>query len=269
VTALRIPWAFLVRDARIELSYRTGLFQRVFLGVTGVTIFYFIAEVIRNRTSVHLAEYGGDYFGFAVIGLAVFSYMGYGLAGLPGSIRTGQASGVLELMVLGRAPRPILLLSAALPSFTFATLTLASFLLTAAAFGLDYGRADVPTALLAFVLAVGSYLGVTLLTASLVVVTERGNPIGWAVRAASMILAGVFWPIALLPAPLEALSQALPLTHALEALRRSLLLGEGVADLWVPLTILAGMAAVLVPAGLLACRLGFRLARTDGRLARY
>lgn len=268
MTALRVPWAFLVRDTHTELSYRTGLIQRVVLGVTGVTIFYFIAEVVRNRTSVHLAEYGGDYFAYVVVGLALFTYMGYGLGGLAGAVRSGQTSGALELMVLGRAPQPVLLLSAALPSFAFATLTLASFLLTAAAFGLDYGQADVPTALLSYVLAVGSFVGVALLTASLVIVTERGNPIGWFVRAASMILAGVFYPVALLPGPLEALAQALPLTHALEALRRSLLLGEGVADLWVPLTVLAAMTAVLIPTGLLACRLGLRLARTDGRLAR-
>ncbi|HEX9438332.1 MAG TPA: hypothetical protein VF909_01570, partial [Roseiflexaceae bacterium] len=68
---------------------------------------------------------------------------------------------------------------------------------------------------------------------------------------------------------LRALAQALPLTHALELMRRSLLNGEGWAELQGEMLTLIGLTALLLPLGLLACALAVRVARTDGSLSHY
>jgi ABC-type multidrug transport system permease subunit len=99
-----------------------------------------------------------------------------------------------------------------------------------------------------------------------VFVTARGNPASWAIRTASTVLGGVFYPVAVLPEGLRVLAQALPITHALELLRGSLLLGEGLGELWTSLAALAGITAVLLPLSLAACALALRVARGGGTL---
>jgi ABC-2 type transport system permease protein len=105
--------------------------------------------------------------------------------------------------------------------------------------------------------------------ASLALVLQRGDPLSWAIRVSSMVLGGVFYPVSVLPEWLRVAGQVLPLTHALELLRRSLLLGEGPAQLWGHLVALLAITIVLLPLGLLSCRLALRIARTDGSLSHY
>ena len=265
MTALRLPWAFLVRDARVEASYKAGLVLRVLGGLFTVLLFYFVAEVVRRVDDSSFQLFGG-YFGFVVVGLAVLAYMTLGIGGVASGTRESQASGVLELLVLSPARHPALIVSASLPGYVFGALTLTVFLLTAAALGVDFGGANVPLALLSLVLATASFVALGLFAAALVFVTKRGNPVAWAIRTSSMLLAGVLYPVEVLPQPLRALSEAVPLTHALELERGALLLGQGLGELWQELTVLAGLTAVLFPLGLAACRLALRMARTDGSL---
>jgi ABC-2 type transport system permease protein len=266
VSALRLPWAFIVRDVRVEASFKAGLLLRVFSGLFGVLLFYYVAEFVRRVADTSFEQYGG-YFAFVVVGLAVFAYMSQGIGGIATSTRDAQASGALELLVLSPARSSTLLVSASMPGYVFGVLTLVVYLLTAAVLGVDFGGANVPVALLALVLATASFVALGLLAAAFLFATQRGNPVSWAVRVSSMLLAGVLYPVDVLPEPLRVLGQALPLTHALELERRSLLLGEGLAELWPTLLVLAGLTAVYFPLGLAACKLGLRLARTDGRLS--
>ena len=265
MTALRLPWAFLVRDVLIEASYKAGLLLRILGGLFTVLLFYFVAEVIRRVSGAAFDEYGG-FFAFVVVGLAFLAYMSGGVGNLASRTRQSQESGALELLVLSPARQPTLLVSASLPGYVFGLVTLTVFLLTAAALGVGFEGANVPVALLGLVVATASFVAVGLFAAALVFVTKRGNPVAWAIRTSSMLLAGVLYPIDVLPEPLRSLSYVVPLRYVLELERGSLLLGEGLGDLWQELVVLAGLTAVLFPLGLAACRIALRVARTDGSL---
>lgn len=265
--ALRIPWAFLVRDLRTELSYKFALLMRVLTAVLSVLVFYFIATALRGVGSSSFDHFGG-YFPFAVIGLAFLTYMSLGVGAMASSMRDSQAAGTLELMVVSPTRLWLWLLSSALSGFTFASVSVAAFLATGAAFGASLGSANVPAALVAFALTTASFVPLALFAASIVFLTTRGNPVAFGVRTVSVVLCGVFYPPSVLPDWLRALGEPLPLTHALELMRGTLLLGQGFGDLWEPLLVLAGLTAGLLPLSLLACRLAVRLARTDGSLTR-
>ena len=58
-----------------------------------------------------------------------------------------------------------------------------------------------------------------------------------------MLLCGVFYPLAQLPAPIQAVAQALPLTHAVE-LVRPLMSGTAPTGVTLHLTVLAAYAVV-------------------------
>lgn len=264
---LRVLRAFLLRDLRTELSYRSGVLVLVAGGLLTVTILYFVGRSFRTVAGSYLEGYGGSYFAFAVIGVALTAYMSYGITSVAGHLRDGQASGSLEVVVLTPTRLPVLLLGASLPGYALGAAGFAVSLGAAAALGVDLRSAGVPVALLGLGLGIASFVGLGLLAAALVFVTRRGNPVSWGIRAGSVLLCGVFFPVSLLPDPLWALGQALPLTHAIEVLRRSLLAGEGMAVLWQEVLALAVLTALVVAAGVVLCRVAVRVARTDGSLS--
>jgi ABC-2 type transport system permease protein len=269
LTNLRVPWAFVVRDFRIETSYKVGFLFRVAAALVNVAIYYFIARVFGGVAAPYLQAYGGSYFAFVVIGVAFSDYLGLGISAIGSSIREGQAMGTLELMLLSPTRLLTVLLSSTLWSYIFASVSVGIYLVGGTALGMRLESANVPFALLSLIVAVISFNALGLFSASLVILMKRGDPLGWLIRVSSAVLSGVFYPTDVLPGWLRAAGQALPLTHALELLRRSLLQGAGWAELRGELLALAALTAVLLPLGLLACTLAVRFARTDGSLSHY
>lgn len=265
--AARVTWAFLVRDLRVEKSYKGWLALKIVGGLLAVVMFYYIALVFRGRGSTHLDAYGGSYFSFALIGLAFSAYMSQGIGGIAASLRGSQGTGTLELMVLSPLRLPAIFLSSSLPSYVVGTITVLASLFTGIVLGADLGSANVLMALLSFVVSTASFVALGLFAAALVLVTKRGNPVAWGIRAVSVLLAGIFYPVSVLPGPFQVMAQAVPLTHVLELMRGSILLGKGPAELWPHLLALLGLTAVLLPLGLLACHATVRMARTDGSLS--
>jgi ABC-2 type transport system permease protein len=253
-----------VRDLRIETSHKAGFAFRVFAGLMGVPIFFFVARAVRGVEAV--AGFGG-YFAFVIVGLTATAYMSVGIGTFVGSLRRSQATGALELMVLSRTRFSLVLLFSSFPGYLLALVSLAGFVAMGAAFGMDLTRANIAVALASLALATAAFIALGLLAASVVFVTTGGNPVSWAIRAVSVVLAGVFYPVSVLPGPLRVAAEAVPLTHVAELLRRSLLAGDGVAELRHELLALLGLTAVLMPLGLAACRLALRVAQTDGSLS--
>jgi ABC-2 type transport system permease protein len=266
---LRVPWAFVVRDFRNETSYKMGFVFRVAGALVNVAIYYFIARVFGSVAAPYLRAYGGSYFAFVVIGVAFSDFLQLGISAIGNSIRDGQSTGTLELMLLSPTRLPTVLLSSALWSYLFAGLSVAVYLLAGVALGMRLDNANTPFALLSLIVAVVSFNALGLFSASLIILMKRSDPLGWLLRVSSVVLSGVFYPMAVMPSWLRTLGQVLPLTHALELLRRSLLQGEGWAELRGELLTLIGLTAVLLPLGLLACALAVRVARTDGSLSHY
>jgi ABC-2 type transport system permease protein len=266
---LRVPWAFLVRDFRDDSSYRIGFLFRVATAVINVAIYYFIASAFGSAAAPYLSSYGGNYFAFVIIGVAFSEYLALGIGAIGESIRQGQTTGTLELMLLSPTRLMVTLLSSSLWSYVFASLRVLVYLIVGAALGMRFEQANVAFALFSLALAIVSFNALGLFSASVIILMKRGNALGWALRVSSMVLSGVYYPVDVLPAWLRPLGQALPLTHALELLRRSLLLGEGFAQLWGELLILSGLTIVLLPLGVLACHLAIQVARTDGSLSHY
>jgi ABC-2 type transport system permease protein len=177
--------------------------------------------------------------------------------------------GTLELMLLSPNRLGVLLLSSSLWSHVVALGTLVLYLLAGFVLGVHLGQANVPMAALSLALAIISFNALGLLAASFVIVLKQGNPVTWLIGTASVLLSGVFYPTKVLPDWLRGVGQLLPLTQALELMRRSILNGEGLTTLWGPFLALLLLTVLLLPAGLFACHLAVRVAQTDGSLSQY
>jgi ABC-2 type transport system permease protein len=172
-------------------------------------------------------------------------------------------------MLLSPSRLVVTLFSSSLWSYVFATLRVLVYLLVGVALGMRFGQANLPFALVALLISMISFNALGLFAASVIILMKRGDVVGWGLRVSSLVLSGVYYPIGVLPGWLRFVGQALPLTHALELLRRSLLLGEGLPQLWGELLILILLTLILLPLGALACNLAIRIARTDGSLSHY
>jgi len=81
-------------------------------------------------------------------------------------------------------------------------------------------------------------------------------------------VSGVYYPLTVLPWPLQAAGFISPLTYALAGMRRSLLEGATAADQLATVGILLGMGVVLIPLGFAVFTWAERRAKALGLLKR-
>jgi ABC-2 type transport system permease protein len=269
ITQWRLARAVVARDARIALSYRTGFLLSTVGSLGSVVMVFFLSQTVGAGDGGTLDPYARDYFGFVVVGLAFTTLMALGLNRIGTEVRQGQLMGTLEMIVLSPIPLAAVLTYTSLWGYLLATINVVLYLAVGVVLGVDLSHADVPAAIIAVILAILAFDALGLLAAAVVIVIKQGNPVTWLVTTASMLLAGVFYPISVLPDPLQAIGKLLPLTHALEIIRRALLTGATVTDLLPSFIALVVLTAALIPVGVVGCAIAVRIARTDGSLSQY
>ncbi|RJO67325.1 MAG: ABC transporter permease [Myxococcales bacterium] len=266
----RKAWAFVVRDFLDEASYKLYFFLTLWGVVFAVLVFFFLSRVIPEQGAAALAPYGGRYFPFVLVGFAMAHYLELAMHGLGRRIREGQLLGTLEALFVTRTPAWQILFFLVLYPFLFTSLMVMLYLaLGWAFFGVDLSHAAWGSALAFFLLTGLSLAPLGILSAALILLVKRGDPVSFAVTGLSYLLSGVFYPVEVMPGWLQTAAQFFPLTHSLEGLRRSLLAG---APLWEDpfgLAVLLFFAAGLLPFSLWVFGRALAYARRTGGLHHY
>ncbi|MGZ9159613.1 MAG: ABC transporter permease [Candidatus Limnocylindrales bacterium] len=267
-SAMLVPRAFFRRDRRIETSYRAGLILRVASAVVTVGIFFFLSRTF-DAVAPSLTAVGGSYFGFVLLGIVAQEFLGASVGNFGGAIRESQTTGTLELMLLGPSRLVTLLTSSTLWLHASAGLGALAYLVLGVLLGVDLSGMDVPAALVGLLVMIVGFTGMGFLAGATVLVVKRGNPVGWALRGASVVLGGTFYPVEVLPPFMQVLGTLLPITHGLTVMRGAMLEGLGIMDLAGSLAALVIVSAFWLAVGLVAFEAAIRHARTDGSLAQY
>jgi ABC-2 type transport system permease protein len=256
---------FLKRGMVTMLSYKTAFVLQTINMFFGVASFYFLSKLVGN--SALLKDYGGDYLTFLLLGVVFNSFIGMALNTFNGSISTEQKTGTLEYLLMSRTPlSAVMLYSAAWSFLTTALSAVLMLALASALFGMKLGG-NPGMALLVLLVTIVGMSGIGMLSAGIIMVTKQGDPVTWALSALGGLLSGVYYPVKMLPAPLQAVSAALPMTHALSAMRAVLMTNASSATLPMEMLWLVTFAAISLPVGIFAFRWGFDKARRDGTLA--
>ncbi len=233
-------------------------------------VFYFLGELVNGLDLRGLRAYGGDYFAFVLIGLAMRGYFSTALNGFSQSIRTEQTTGTLEAMLTTPARLESLIFGAAGWAYLMTTLQLGLYLGLGAALGrLHLAQANLGEAALTLALSLVTYSSLGVLAASFIMLYKRGNPVTWIFQAVSDFLGGMYYPVEVLPSLLQAAAAFLPVTYSLRAMRLSLLQNAPWSALWPDLGALAGFALLSLPLGAAAFRYAVRRARVEGSLVGY
>src|ERR1700733_14125183 len=91
--------AFIKRDFRIESGYPSRFVFGPLESLMPLIVLRFLGELIALHASPSLSRYGGQYFPFAIIGVAFARYFDLTLRMFSESIRSGQMTGCLDAML--------------------------------------------------------------------------------------------------------------------------------------------------------------------------
>jgi ABC-2 type transport system permease protein len=250
-------------------SYRISALLSMGGFVVSIVPLYFIAGALEPVLAEALAGEGSDYFAFVVIGLIALRFVTTATYSLPTEVGRAIGNGTLEAYLATPIRLPSLLGGLVSYDFFWTVARALLFLIAGLALGMRMSHDNLLLALLIFALLIAAHLPFGLIATACVLVFRNVTPLPGLVLSASALLGGVYFPAHIIPAWLQHLSAAMPMTYGLRAFRATLLEGVPLQQVASDVIILSLFALVLLPLGIVAFRLGLRYARVTGSLTHY
>ena len=262
--------AFIVRDFLIASSYKFAFLFELLASIFPIITFYFISKLLGGSKITSLAEYGGKYFPFAVIGLAFTQYFMLSLTNFADTIRHDQIAGRFEMVLSAQTyPGAVAALSS-LYSFIARAVHIALVLAIGGIFfGVDFRQADMTSVVIVLALSFLTFSSLGIFFASFILIFKRSEPIEWIFGALCPILGGAFFPVSIMPHWMQYVANCFPMAHSLHAVRLAMLQGYSIAMLSSQLTILSCMAVVLLPSSIWVFSRAVDRGRRTGILMHY
>lgn len=250
-------------------SYRLRMLGSIAALLLSVVPLYFVANALQPIMADKIAQQGGEYFAFLIVGTVTFMLLPTAMQALPGSVGGAIGSGVFEALLGTRARLPALL--AGMTGFGLLwtalralVMLIGGWLLGAAILWSHLGSAVVILGLILL-----AYLPFGLIGAAMVIAFRTAGPLSKGVLALSALLGGVYYPTQVIPSWIQSVSTFIPLTYGLRSLRRTILEGEPLTAVLPDLAILCVFIVVLMSVGAVALTAALRHARRAGTLSHY
>jgi ABC-2 type transport system permease protein len=258
--------AVVIRDFKIFASYRTRFAAQLLAAFFSLTLFYYISRL------VHVGQFRTQdaYYAFAVVGLVILQVLNSTLQTPPMSLRQELVAGTFERMVLSPFG-PVAGVTSMLVFPVLYAMVTALVMLTfaGAVFGVPITWSTAPLAIPVAVAATLSFAPFGLLLLAIVLVAKQAiGGATWVVAGISLI-AGLYFPVSLLPNWIEWASNVQPFTPAVD-LMRHLLVGTPLRDpAWLDAVKLVGFALALLPLATLAVNAAVQASRRRGTIIEY
>lgn len=267
---MRLAWAFFSRDAAIALSYRVAFVVQLMGNLLLVGILYYTSQSVGLEKLPALAEYGGNFMAFLLIGVALTDCVLVSLVGFAQQVRESQTTGTLEATLISPVGLPVILIYSSLWNYFLSAIRFLLYLGAGAVLGrVNLHTMNVPAALAIFILTVLCFLGIGILWAGIVLIVKRGEAIMGVLSILVMLVSGMLFPVKLLPGWVQYISDLIPLTAALQGMRLAVLKGSSLTDLTPILVRLSIFAVLLLAVGLGGFNFAVKLGRQQGSLTQY
>lgn len=251
-----------------ETSYRLNMVFSLGSLVFVVVPLYFVANALQPVMGPTISSQGQQYFGFALIGAVVYTFIAACTSALPNAVASAIGRGTLEAFLATPTRVPALFAGMSAYGVAWALLRGIVMLGSGIALGARLHWNGLPIALGVIALLALAYGAVGLFACALLIRFRTTGPLIGAVLTGSALLGGVYYPTHVIPSWLQNLSQLLPLSYGLRAARQALLLA-GPTHVAHDVLALAFCTAVLFPLGALSLVFSLRYAKRAGTLAHY
>jgi ABC-2 type transport system permease protein len=264
--------AFVVRDFQLAVSYRLEFFMRILSILFITTTLYFISQIFAGSFSTPYEQWRDPFLAW-ITALPFLNYFMVGFSSLANAIRSEQAQGTLEGVLMTPIGVPTLVVASSAWDFVQASFHSFLYLFFGwALFGVQY-RGSFMLAVLFLLLTTLVLASIGILSASFAMVFKRGDPLGMIIGTGSAFFSGVFFPAQLISqtggSGLGFVSKLIPTTHGIDGIRRVLIQGQTFTDVSGPLLTLLAYLAVLLPFSLWVFARSVRRAKREGSLIQY
>jgi ABC-2 type transport system permease protein len=258
-------YAILRRDLLTAVRHRSG-FVLTLVGVfSQLAAFYFLSRAIGPG----FRPDGVEYFPFLLVGTGLYTFFVMSAQAFFSAVQEAQQTGTLEvLMTTATAPAELIILSS-VSAFCGSLVNLLIYFLAGVAVFRAAIHANLWACAAVLILSLAIALALGIAAAALQVAFQKGSAVLWLLGSGLWFLSGTLFPIESLPRPLVLLARAIPLTYAIDGMRRALLQGQSFIEMAPLLAILAGFGVVLLPLTLAGLALSLRRARQTGTLSFY
>ena len=192
---------------------------------------------------------GGSTFDFVAPGFIALNVMASGLTALGVALARERESGTLDGILMSPISRISIILGKTI-SHSIRNILQGgvTIIIAVLLFGITIRGNPI---LIAFILIIGtvSFLGFGIVATAVTKEQESAQLVLGLIQFPMMFLSGVLFPIEQMPSLLQTVSKILPLTYAVEALRKVMILGAGIEDVILPLTILIILGTITMILG--------------------
>ncbi|MFN2462091.1 MAG: ABC transporter permease [Candidatus Velthaea sp.] len=263
-----VALAFLRRDAKIALSYPGSFWMPWISIIISVVGFYFVSKLVTPTQALGVHGKVTTYFSYVVINVSFSVLLSTALLSFAGVVRRDQNAGTLEAILVYAPNLPYIIFCSGLWTLAIAGLQVLVYLGAGRLLGLDLQHVNLGTLALFMLLSMGCMSSLGMMAAAAVIAYKQTPPSGFLVGGAASMLAGVMFPVSLMPLPLQAVSWCLPLTHALAGMRGAMT-GTGVSELSGDALWLLAVTIALIPVSVFVLQRSIDHAKLDGTLAGY
>jgi ABC-2 type transport system permease protein len=244
-----------------------------------VWLFYSIVSVLSIgflASGLGTLGVGGAAFDFKraqlylLIGALLWGYLSLVFMEAAYAIAWERWEGTIEYTFMAPVRRMTHLMGICLFAIGYGLVRTVIVLIAAVAiFNLDFSHANLLGTLAVLAASIVPLIGLAILTSVLPLLSpQKGEQMSFAVQGFMLLVSGVYYPLSVLPLPLQLAGAVSPLTYSLAGMRRSLLDGAGVGDQLPTVAVLVGMGAVLIPVSVLVFTWAENRAKRLGLLKR-
>ena len=267
---LRKAWAFFERDMIETLSFKTQILMDAVSIFAKCLVFFYLSKLIGPQALFKHLHLSTDYFGYVLAGIALTGFQASALESFAKAIYREQGAGTLEAILISPTSLETVIFSNMLWTSVFVFLRmLFYFALGIFFFQLKMPNMNPASLAITFVLGLSALSGLGMISGGLILLLKRADPLGRALNGLSQLLAGVYFPVSLLPGWLQGWASFLPLTHLLRAVRRALFEGADIVSLSQEFTALLAFTLFFLPLGILFFRYSIARLKTEGSLTSY
>ena len=256
--------AVVQKDFLTAVRYRNGMFLTAFAPTMHLLLSFYLAHSIGPQYHPD----GISYFSFLLVGTGLFMFLHSCMYGFLNVVQEAQQAGTLEVLMTTATPPVTLLCLAAVSAIGIALLQFVLYLALGLCLLPSQLHIDPLAAAAVLLLSVSISIAFGILAAGLQLSLQKGSVILWIFGTTAWVFAGTLFPVGSLPEPLRVLSQWMPLTHSLTAMRWALFGGPGTA-LLREIKILFAFVLLLLPASTAFFSWTLRRARQLGTLSFY
>lgn len=258
--------AFWRMDFIEEISYPLSFALALLRTAVPLVMFFFIGRVVGEQRSV-----GGDYLTFTTIGLAITALMTGGMSAFGGSLTRAFQRGNLETLLVEPVPWTFLPIAMNLWKTFLAVVNFTVLVLLGAVLGANFVWSATGQFLVIAFLGLTSAMAIGVLSAAVLMLTLKSQPVLIVYTLVASILGGSVFPVTVLPVWLQPLSYLIPHTYAINGART--VFTENPGDFTIPfevaVTVLGSFTVLVLPLGIWLFRRSLEFARRMGLLSGY